>query len=416
MYACGKSSTYRGLSSTTSRVGCGYRALLGVLLAHALIQLAHADVVRVDNPFGGITIRVVPEMEVKVGGVGRSRPMQAGDLVVRQEEGLMVVECRPTDGADLDLVVNLPYGVEVEARTETGFLTLEGLIAKADLTTDTGNIKLRVPWKDTKLEILAEQAPQEFSAPPGSKMTPRSGSQKWKLIHSISRQDVSYGKIRVSARAPGAVALLDQPIPEDSWVKLPWQAEGILAEILESAQERPAEKRSAVRTETNSVEAGVFRSDVRLVNLMVSVVDNKGSPLLGLQTDDFRVLEDGVPQRIEAVESEEAPFNLAILLDWSGSTSKDRVAMKIAAQRFVDAARPQDRVAVYALVADLFTVISPLTDDHELIKSRVRNVPASTGASPIYDAIVLAYDHELRKLPDERNALIILSDGVDNQI
>jgi len=166
MYACGKSSTYRGLSSTTSRVGCGYRALLGVLLAHALIQLAHADVVRVDNPFGGITIRVVPEMEVKVGGVGRSRPMQAGDLVVRQEEGLMVVECRPTDGADLDLVVNLPYGVEVEARTETGFLTLEGLIAKADLTTETGNIKLRVPWKDTKLEILAEQAP------PGSKMTP----------------------------------------------------------------------------------------------------------------------------------------------------------------------------------------------------------------------------------------------------
>jgi VWFA-related protein len=213
---------------------------------------------------------------------------------------------------------------------------------------------------------------------------------------------------------------LDQSIPDDSWVKLPWQAEGILADIIESTEPEPPVETELPSLEAqdspNAVEASVFRSDVRMVNLMASVLDERGAPLLDLEADDFEVLEDGVAQKVASVESEEAPFNLAILLDWSSSTRKDRVAMKIAAQRFVDAARPQDRVAVYALVADLFTVISPLSGDHEFVKSRVQSVPASTGASPIYDAIVLAYTQELRNLPDERNALIILSDGVDNQI
>ena len=395
-------------------ISLGFRRARRLLLVLVVVAHAQADVVRVENSFGGIQIHVVAEMEVKVGGTGRSRAMRTEDLVLHQEEGLMVVECRPADGAELDVIVNLPYGVEVEATTVAGSISLEGLIAKADLATDTGNIELRAPWRATELEIEAEQAPAEFAAPP--EMTPRGGSEKWKLVYNIPKQDVSYGKIEVSARAPGAVSLVDQPIPEDAWVKLPWQAEGILEEILESTQERPADEQPTAGVEPRATEEGVFRSDVRLVNLMVSVLDNKGRPLLGLQADDFEVLEDGVPQKVESVESEEAPFNLAILLDWSGSTRKDRVAMKIAAQRFVDAARPQDRVAVYALVANLFTVISPLTEDHELIKSRVRNVPASTGASPIYDAIVLAYAQELSKLPDERNALIVLSDGIDNQI
>jgi Ca-activated chloride channel family protein len=354
-------------------------------------------------------------MDVRIGGVGRSRPIRPEDVVTRQEKELMVVECRPADGAVIDLEIDLPYGVQVEARTVSGFLSLEGLIARAHLSTDTGNIELRVPWEATELELTAEQAPHEFRGPAMPAIVPRGGSQKWRVVHRIPVTKIRYGKIQVSAREPGEVLLADQPIPEDSWVKLPRQAVGVLADILRSP-EKQQEIEPLMDGPAKSAEQGVFRSEVRMVNLMVSVVDRKGRPLLELQAEDFEVLENGMPQKLSSVVSEEAPFNVAILLDWSGSTRKDRVAMHIAAQRFIDAARPQDAVAVYAVLADLFTVISSLGHDHERVKSLVRRVPASTGASPIYDAIVLAYNQELRRLPDERNALIILSDGVDNQI
>ena len=395
-----------------------------------------ADIVLVHNPVGGITIRVVAEDAVRVGGSSRVRTVVPGDVLIRQEKGLMIVECRPADGAAVDLDISLPYGVEIEARTKDGFLSLEGLISRAALETGTGRVELAVPWSATELELTAQQAPAEFRGPEGPELAPRMRGRKWKIVHHFPATQIHYGKIVVSARAPAAVVLSDVPIPDDAHVKLPWQAEAVLKEILIERDEC-VELRTGLPAATLLdeplgeagllTEAGpgavipeigeaIFRSEVRMVNLMVSVTDRKGHPPLGLGSGDFEVIEEGVRQQIASVASEEAPFNLAILLDWSGSTRKDRIAMRVAAQRFVELARPQDKVAVYALTTDLFRVISPLTGDKELVKSRLRQLPSSQGASPIYDAIVLAYDYELRKRPGERNALIILSDGVDNQL
>jgi VWFA-related protein len=47
--------------------------------------------------------------------------------------------------------------------------------------------------------------------------------------------------------------------------------------------------------------------------------------------------------------------------------------------------------------------------------SLIRRIPAASGGSPVYDAITLAYAEEFRSRGDQRNALIILSDGLDNQ-
>ena len=38
------------------------------------------------------------------------------------------------------------------------------------------------------------------------------------------------------------------------------------------------------------------------------------------------------------------------------------------------------------------------------------------GATPLYDAIVLSYAEEIARLPHERNALVLLTDGLDNEI
>jgi Ca-activated chloride channel family protein len=90
--------------------------------------------------------------------------------------------------------------------------------------------------------------------------------------------------------------------------------------------------------------------------------------------------------------------------------------MRAAARRFVDMARPGDRVAIYTLTQGMFQVVSPLSGDREALLAAVGNLPVIAGASPLYDIITLAYAQELHQLPDERNALIVISDGLDNQV
>ena len=135
-----------------------------------------------------------------------------------------------------------------------------------------------------------------------------------------------------------------------------------------------------------------------------------------MQPADFEVTEDGVPQRLALASSGEAPFNLALLFDLSGSTRREREAMKEAARRFIGIARPRDRVAIYALAGNMFYVVSPLTGDRERLRRLIDLIPEVSGGTPLYDAIALAYAQEFPRRGGERNALIILSDGIDNQV
>ena len=93
--------------------------------------------------------------------------------------------------------------------------------------------------------------------------------------------------------------------------------------------------------------------------------------------------------------SDDIPFNLAILLDLSGSTKPDRTAMKQAARGFIALARPHDRIAVYALAGGVFHVVSRLTDAREELLKTIERLPEVSGASPLYDTIALAYAERL---------------------
>jgi Ca-activated chloride channel homolog len=159
-----------------------------------------------------------------------------------------------------------------------------------------------------------------------------------------------------------------------------------------------------------------FVSDVRLVNLSVSVYGRDGRPVVGLKPEQFEVLENGAAQKVAAAGSEEVPFNLALLLDLSGSTIRDRPAMKEAARRFVGVTRPQDRIAVYALSGGQFQVICPLGGDHARTLEFVEGIPELTGSTPLYAAMILAWDEELARRSVERNAIIVISDGIDDSI
>ena len=83
----------------------------------------------------------------------------------------------------------------------------------------------------------------------------------------------------------------------------------------------------------NSSENPTFSVDVKLVNVFVTVQDSTGAPVGGLEKDDFRLTEDGIPQKIAVFNREsELPLSIVLEVDASLSTKKD-LALELASAR-----------------------------------------------------------------------------------
>jgi Ca-activated chloride channel family protein len=172
-------------------------------------------------------------------------------------------------------------------------------------------------------------------------------------------------------------------------------------------------------------ENDVVRIETQLVSVPAVVTDRTGRPLTGLSATDFQIFEDGRPQKITNFATMEAPFEVALLLDTSGSTREDVGLIRAAARAFVEALRPGDRVAVLGFNTkkegsdSLATVElkAPLTDDRDLLQEAIDSVGASNG-TPFYDGLEKVARDVFRDNPVPalrgRRALVALTDGVDS--
>jgi VWFA-related protein len=171
-------------------------------------------------------------------------------------------------------------------------------------------------------------------------------------------------------------------------------------------------------------EGDVIRTDTQLVSVPAVVTDGTGRPLSGLKADNFQILEDGQPQAIANFGTTDAPFEIALLLDTSGSTREDVGLIQQAANSFVSALRTGDRVGVVAFnqaqtgkdpIAAV-EVLSPLTSDRTALTKAIENIGSSNG-TPYYDALEKVADVIFRDPPTDqvrRRAVVALTDGVDS--
>jgi VWFA-related protein len=137
---------------------------------------------------------------------------------------------------------------------------------------------------------------------------------------------------------------------------------------------------------------------------------------LGLTQSDFRLFEDGIEQRLLQFESASAPFDLILLIDVSGSTRDVVKLIRAAALRFVDAARPSDRIGIISFAGHP-TVISPVTLDREVLRQRVNAIDTATGDTKAYDALDFSLNNLLKSTKNtRRTAIVMMSDGLDGSI
>lgn len=155
----------------------------------------------------------------------------------------------------------------------------------------------------------------------------------------------------------------------------------------------------------------VVRVESDLVVLNVTVTDKNGRHVPQLSRSDFKVFEDGREQALSLFSLEETPFAAAILIDTSGSMEGRISLARAAAIRFLDGLRADDVAAVYNF-------------DYEVEQAQDfspgRDLPPTAyalgarGQTAMYDAVVRAA-RDLSARPEQRRAIVLLSDGADNK-
>jgi len=163
--------------------------------------------------------------------------------------------------------------------------------------------------------------------------------------------------------------------------------------------------------------AGVptFRSDAITVTVDTAVLDNKGHFIPNIPKQNFRVLEDGVPQQIAGFSLGEAPMTVCMVIEFSNRFqsfySEAWFQTLTAAYGFVQTLKPDDYVAVIAY--DLREeILSDFTNDREqTAEAMARLRIAGFSESNMYDALV---DSAQRMQDIEgRKAIVLIASGID---
>ena len=164
--------------------------------------------------------------------------------------------------------------------------------------------------------------------------------------------------------------------------------------VTDSSSQTPAPQGSPSTAGEDVDEGDVVRVETQLVSVPAVIKNNAGRPITGLKRDNFILFEDGQPQSISNFGTTEAPFEIALLLDTSGSTREDVTLIREAAMAFINSLRPGDRVALVAFNTDhqgpnqiaAVEILSRLTSDRKVLQRAIGNVGSANG-TPFYDAL-----------------------------
>lgn len=187
----------------------------------------------------------------------------------------------------------------------------------------------------------------------------------------------------------------------------------------------------------------VFRVKVDMVVLTFQVTDNRGRYVNGLKPSDFRILEDGIPQKIATFAEGSSPAvqvladgstrpilpaepgaesglgrpadplvgtNVFILFDTSNYMYRSFVYASDAIADFIRGLDRADSVAVYTFSRNLSRAAT-LTQDRNQAIIGLRKAVAGDDAA-LYNAMLLAL-RDAAKVPG-RKVLIVFSNGPDN--
>ncbi len=152
--------------------------------------------------------------------------------------------------------------------------------------------------------------------------------------------------------------------------------------------------------------------DAEEVVLNCTVLDSKGELVNDLTKSNFKVFEDKTQQTVISLQHQDTPVSIGLLVDNSGSMSTKRAAVASAALDLVKASNPQDETFVINF-SDQAYLDQDFTPDLSKLQNGLLHLSLS-GATALYDTVVVAADKMERSATRPRKVLILITDGDDN--
>ncbi|HXO18889.1 MAG TPA: VWA domain-containing protein [Thermoanaerobaculia bacterium] len=152
--------------------------------------------------------------------------------------------------------------------------------------------------------------------------------------------------------------------------------------------------------------------NVALRQLFVTVVGGGSKRVLNLDRSDFRIVDNGVEQKLVTFERGEIPFNAVLLMDTSESMRGARLeGSRAGARAFLAGMKDVDEASLL-LFSDRLLAATPFTSDRKVFDLPLQGTSAE-GGTAINDHLYLA----LKLLDGQvgRGAIILFSDGTDVQ-
>ena len=180
------------------------------------------------------------------------------------------------------------------------------------------------------------------------------------------------------------------------------------------SQSKPTLQRSESRAPQGQgrEDDGAIILNTALVLLDVTVVDPANKPVRDLTKDNFQILENKEPQKIDFFSRDQVPVSLAFVIDTSGSMRSKLDTVIKAATNIVKESRADDEMAVVQF-KDQPELLEEFTGDTRDVIDTLQSLVASRQTAML-DALYLAANYAAKEGKNRRKAVLVVTDGLDN--
>ena len=186
------------------------------------------------------------------------------------------------------------------------------------------------------------------------------------------------------------------------------------APILKPKPTPPPDPNSAEIDENSKIVV-----NTELVTLHVRVIDRNNHPINNIRKDDFKVLEDNVPQPIFSFTEEEVPVIYGLAVDTSGSLRPQFEQVINASRSIINSNKKGDETFLERFISsDKIETIQDFTSSKDTLMDGLDQLYIEGGQTAVIDGVYLAAQHvaDYRKGTEDdrrRRALIVVTDGED---
>lgn len=416
------------------------------------LALAAGGTLEIVNRNGRIAVKAEPDTAKVASSVKAFSPagLAEEDLKIAAAGGRITITVAPKDKRKrIDISLTVPERISIKAETLAGAIEAAGNFASVEARSDTGTIMTDVPADDLKYQFHWTESRPRYLADFDIAEVKEKSAGRFEIKGRRQAEPASVGNTVPAAHDPAA-----ESKPEISRaVSLNLTtARGIIllnvppSEVMSDLRERPLTNaaKAIVRSGDSLLMEAIRRAspkyfgdyarslpplrfepgfaprsawlanpNARTKTALVRVTDEKNRAIGGLSAEDFEVTENGQAREIISVERSEAPFNLVLLLDVSGSVENYVNFIRKTARNFVDTVHANDRVSIVIFNEDV-KKLSDFTTDKRKLSESLDTFDAG-GGTAYYDALAYAISDTLRPLKGERTAIVILTDGDDNR-